>query len=101
MRRVSQPAVLSLLNNEDIEGLLASGAPADEYESEAAMIAQAVERLTEDELDLERVTRIVADVCGQMFGPFGDDDLRLRWPGYQRVAKRIIQGGQSGKAERP
>jgi hypothetical protein len=92
MSRVSQPAVLLILNNEDIEGLLATGAPADEYETEAEMIAQLVDRLAEHEVSLDRVTGIVAGVCGRMFGPFDEDELHRRRPGYRRVARQIVEG---------
>ena len=91
MNTLSQRMVLSLLNSEDIEGLLAAGAPTDEYETEAAMITELLGGLSEGEWDLDRVTTIVADVCGQMFGPFAEDELNRRLPGYRRLARLIVQ----------
>jgi hypothetical protein len=92
MRRIAASAVLLVLNNEDIEGLLAAGAPADEYGTEAQMITQSLDGFPEHELSVERVTAIVADVCSRMFGPFDENELSRRLPGYRRVAKRIVDG---------
>jgi hypothetical protein len=99
MSRLSQSVVLSLLKEEDLEGLQAAGAPADEYETEAAMIAQLVEEVPRGDMNLDRVTKIVADVWWQMFGPFDEDALGRRWPGYQRVARRMVQAQAHGKTE--
>lgn len=90
MTRMTTTAILSVLNEEDIEGLLAAGAPADEYEAEAQMIAEALARLGQHELVLDRVMAIVTDVCSRMFGPFDEEQVRRRQPVYRRVVQRIL-----------
>lgn len=89
MRR-SCTTVLLVLNAEDIEGLLAAGAPADEYETEARLISEALEHLPDDDALIDRVTAIVTEVWNRMFGPFRDEEMRRRVPVYRRVAKAII-----------
>lgn len=90
--RTTSAAVVAALNHEDVEGLLAVGAPRDEYETEARLIAEAVERLPDTDFAVERVTAIIADVCNRMFGPFREDEMRTRAPVYRRVAERIVGG---------
>lgn len=92
MSRIPQSAVLLVLSNEDIEGLLAAGAPADEYGTEAQMIARLLDGLAEHEFSVDRVTGIVAEVCGRTFGPFDESEVSKRLPGYRRVARRIVEG---------
>ena len=90
--RTSSTTVVRALNDEDVEGLLAAGAPGDEYEAEARLIAEALEHLPETDFVVDRVTLIVADVCNRMFGPFNDDEMRARSAVYRRVAERIVGG---------
>jgi hypothetical protein len=88
--KISVFAVLAVLNEEDVEGLQALGACADEYDAEAQMIAAAVAQLGPNDLVPDRVLEIVADVCSRMFGPFDEEQLRRRQPVYSRVAERIL-----------
>jgi hypothetical protein len=90
--RTTSTAVVRALNDEDVEGLLAVGAPGDEYEAEARLIAEALERLPDTDFVVDRVMATVADVCNRMFGPFNEDELRTRSPVYRRVAERIVGG---------
>lgn len=78
----------------DIEGLLEMGAPTDEYDREARMIAQKIadEALRSDStpLTLDEVTAIVRDVWVEMFGPYDVEDLARRTVGFEAVARRIV-----------
>jgi hypothetical protein len=89
--RINEAAVHRILDEEDIEGLVASRTPADEYEPEVARISGALGWLSEPEFVRQRVAQIVADVWHQMFGPFDDEQRRRRELLYQRVASRILQ----------
>jgi hypothetical protein len=91
MTNIAATTVLRILNEEDIEGLLAVGAPHDEYEAEARLIIDELDRRPSRELDLDDVTTVVTNVCNQMFGPFDDEELGRRVPVYRRVAKRIVE----------
>lgn len=79
-----------VLNDEDIEGLLGAGAPSDEYESEAQMIAKAITQASESELTEELLTTVVRSTWVEMFGPFSDEQLRKREAAFQRVARRVL-----------
>ena len=70
-----------LLKFEDIEGLLSCGAPEDEYESEAEMIAdqigEAEQRASNGKISREEAACIVGAVWKKMFGR-SDHQLTLR-----------------------
>ncbi len=90
--RTTSTAVVRALDDEDVEGLLAVGAPGDEDQVEGRLIAEALERLPDTDFVVERVMVIVADVCSRMFGPFNEDEMRTRSLVYRRVAERIVGG---------
>lgn len=80
-----------ILSEEDVEGLLAIGAPADEYSGEAEAIAAAFQQGavgTPSELD---VLSIVQAVWARFFGPFSEEEMRNRLPSLGRVARRILE----------
>ena len=89
----SLATVQRILDEEDLEGLLAMGAPKDEYETEAQMIANALAGLTPEQLTLERVTHVVSAVWEQEFGPFEGEFARKLVPICRRVAERILREG--------
>ena len=84
-------AVQRTLDEEDLEGLLAMGAPRDEYEPEARRIANAIGHLTPEQLTLERVMHVVSEVWEREFGPFSGDSARQLLPLCRRVAERILR----------
>jgi len=90
MTQVTSDSVLRILTEEDVEGLLAVGAPPDEYDSEAAMIAQAVIRLGDAATTENAVLEVVTEVCTRMFGPFDAEQVRQRRDTYVRIARRIF-----------
>jgi hypothetical protein len=79
-----------LLRHEDIEGLLSMGAPDEEYESEAEMIA---DRIGEAEMKAsvtrQDVESIVASVWKEMF-ELSDEDMRLRRDAFATIAARLV-----------
>jgi hypothetical protein len=82
-----------LLRHEDIEGLLRLGAPSDEYESEAKMIADRIDE-TERKTPGHRITRseaevIVAAIWNVMFG-LSDEDMSQRKDAFASIAARLL-----------
>jgi len=80
-----------LLRLEDIERLLSIGAPDDEYESEAKMIADRVveHQASGGEIATEEVASIIAGVWKEMF-ELSDDELLLRREAFHSIAARLI-----------
>ena len=82
-------AVRGILTEEDVEGLMQAGAPPDEYEAEAALIAGRIARLPQV-VDEVSVLEIVTEECLRSFGPFDSDQLARRRETYARIARRIL-----------
>ncbi len=82
-----------LLRFEDIEGILSIGAPRDEYESEAEMIAdrigEAEQRACDGKITREEAASIVAAVWKEMFA-LSDDQLLLRREAFDSIAARLV-----------
>ena len=84
--------IKAVLDREDIEGLLAIGCPADEYDGEATLIESRVAQATnfgETKLDLRQVQSIVAEVWNDRFGPFSQGELEKRQPAFAVAARDI------------
>jgi len=84
--------IKAALDHEDIEGLLASGCPGDEYNSEASLIESAIAEITDfwkKPITIEQCERIVIDVWIKQFGPFKTEDLEMRGPSFSSVARKI------------
>jgi hypothetical protein len=82
--------VQRILNREDIEGLLALGAPDDEYETEARTIAKEFTP-EKDPLSEEAIAEMVRKVWIQAFSPLSDDGLKKRSPAFYRVARSLLE----------
>lgn len=87
--RVDIRDLLATLNQEDVESLLEAGAPTDEYEPEASMIAEAVSTIPDHLVSETAVTVAIAQVWGKMFS-LGPSELALREPAFTRIAKRLV-----------
>ncbi len=84
--------IKAALDSEDIEGLLATGCPSDEYDGEASLIESEIAKVTsfgEKPLGFEQCERIVIDVWIRKFGPFKKEDLQMRGPAFSSVARKI------------
>jgi len=81
-------SIKNILCEEDIEGLIKLGAPADEYNSEAKEIEAAMSRLG-DKCSEEQVVQVLEHVWKGFFD-LGTEDIELRRDAFQRVARRIV-----------
>ena len=74
---------------EDIEGLIAQGAPADEYDAEAEAISLKLADLHADEYTLPNLTITITIVWATAFHLDGDS-INLRMPAFQNVARALL-----------
>jgi hypothetical protein len=84
--------VKAVLDHEDIEGLLASGCPADEYDGEASLIESEIAKATDfgnKNVSVAQCERIVIDIWIRQFGPFKREDLEMRSAAFAAVAEKI------------
>lgn len=84
--------IKSALDGEDIEGLLALGCPKDEYDGEASLIESGIAKVTDfgkTKADAKQIEEIISRVWNDRFGPFDDEELKKRQPGFASAAKRL------------
>lgn len=74
-----------VLSEIDVEGLLAMGAPRDEYSVEARAIEDLVSR-SHAEISEEELVAIISSVWERYFGPFSTEELASRSRNFSRVA---------------
>jgi UDP-N-acetylmuramoylalanine-D-glutamate ligase len=79
----------SILQTEDVEGLIALGAPADEYSCEAKDINAALVKLSDDQLTEANIIAVIALVWAKYFG-LSSEDIAKRMQAFQRIAHRLI-----------
>ena len=85
-----QCQINQVLRDEDIEGFIGLGAPPDEYESEADMIAGAIASEDQSKLTEGRITDVIRTVWAKMFGPFSEEELGKREDAFRRVARCVL-----------
>jgi hypothetical protein len=88
--RITLAEVEAVLRNEDIEGLVESGAPRDEYDSEAREIAGALASLSSGEFTETNITAIIALVWAKSFNR-SEPEIRQRIPAFQRIAHLLCK----------
>lgn len=84
---MNSTALKQLLREADIEGLIADGAPADEYDSEADIVMSALTQSTG-----RTVSDVVSLLAAAWTRSFALDEaaLQLRLPQLQNVAARLL-----------
>lgn len=87
---ISASQIETVLQEEDIEGLLAFGSPKDEYSSEAIRMADNINGVPPDLRTESHVSRVVMKVWDEMFGPFGAEDLAKRSPVLRNVVQKLM-----------
>ena len=85
----SASTVATALREEDIEGLIASGAPADEYATEAKQIASALTALKSNQLNAATVSSVIALVWAKSFNRSAEE-IKQRIPAFQHIAERLL-----------
>ena len=83
-----QKEIQKILNREDVEGLLALGAPENEYDPEAKLITNAIEA-GEVQLREEDLNMFLQQVWGQKFGPYSPGEMQSRHEVLRRIAREI------------
>jgi hypothetical protein len=88
--QITVSGIDNILIPEDIEGFIEMGAPADEYQDEAAQIAAAIAALGAEEFSEENILAIVSLVWMKSFG-LDEEDMALRLPALRRVTQAIVR----------
>ena len=82
-------AINTILQKEDVEGLIAQGAPHDEYAHEAKEIADAVMSLNQDQQTETNVVAIISLVWAKSFNRSAEE-IKKRIPTFQHIAQQLL-----------
>lgn len=77
------------LRESDIEGLIAGGAPADEYEGEAEMIAAAIGALPPADFTHENVVEIITYIWADSFD-LDEEAMARRQDALEKLAAIVL-----------
>lgn len=78
-----------ILQEIDIEGLIESGAPSDEYISEAEAINSSIQRLQSSEMTIENIELVISTIWKENFN-LDASGLKTRKASINTLAKRIL-----------
>lgn len=87
--QITVSSIDNILIQEDIEGFIEAGAPADEYQDEAAQIAASIARLAEADFLEENILAIISLIWIKSF-ELAEKDVALRLPALRRVTRAIL-----------
>jgi hypothetical protein len=82
-------SVNDLVTEQDVEGFIADGAPADEYESEVEEVFAALLPLPAEEATKDRILAILEQTWKKNFS-LSDDALKQRRPALEKIVERIL-----------
>ncbi len=86
---ITAAQMLSILNEEDFEGLLALNFPEDEYMAEAREIATLLNSAKYDNPDEQVIAKVVMDVWSHMFGPFMHEEKERRAEALASITRKV------------
>lgn len=87
--------IRDVLNREDVEGLMAVGAPEDEYDAEAELIRQAIED-GQVKLRAEELNELLQGIWQKMFGPFSEEEIKQRQAALEKVSRQLVGACSNG-----
>jgi len=89
MMNIDLDSINDLVTEQDVEGFIADGAPADEYEGEIEEVFAALKELPAEEATQERIVAVLQQTWRKNFS-LSDAELAQRGPGLQKIAERIL-----------
>jgi hypothetical protein len=88
--KVDYAAISELFRLHDIDGLISSGAPDDEYEPEVERIVTTLENLSREQASVTAIADIFAAVWAQMFGG-SEEQMRRRRFDFDEIAEKVMR----------
>jgi len=83
-------SIQELVATADVEGFIADGSPADEYETEAELIFNAVENFPTNDLIPQHILPILESIWAKSF-ELKEDEIAKRGPALQSLADQIAR----------
>jgi hypothetical protein len=87
--KIDLDSVNDLVTEQDVEGFIADGAPADEYEGEVEELFSALLALPAEEATTEGIVAILEQTWQKNFR-LSEEALKQRRPAFERIVERIL-----------
>jgi hypothetical protein len=87
--KIDLDSVQDLVTEQDVEGFIADGAPADEYEGEVEEVFAALHALPAEEATQDRILAILEETWKKNFS-LSDEALKQRRPALKKIVERIL-----------
>jgi len=87
---VDEESVEELFTTHDLEGLIADGAPADEYEPEMEQLIAALAQIPTGESSQSKIVAILANIWRTDFSST-EDRLKALRPGFESLANTLLE----------
>ncbi|MGH1455830.1 MAG: hypothetical protein ACRBDI_03525 [Alphaproteobacteria bacterium] len=87
--RISQEDLNLMIMQVDPEGLIAHGAPSDEYTMESRVFVKALSALSEGEITKENILLLLSEIWKESFR-LDDDALQMRLPSLLTIVDSIM-----------
>jgi hypothetical protein len=87
--QIDLDSVNDLVTEQDVEGFIAHGAPADEYEGEVEEVFAALHALPAAEATRDRILTILEETWTRNFS-LSDEALMQRRPALEKIVERIL-----------
>ncbi|SFS14585.1 hypothetical protein SAMN05421771_2562 [Granulicella pectinivorans] len=87
---VDEESVEELFTTHDLEGLIAEGAPADEYEPEMEQLIEALAQIPTGEASQSKIVAILTDIWRKDFSAT-EDHLEALRPGFEALADTLLE----------
>jgi hypothetical protein len=88
---VDYESIDELFRMYDVEGLISSGAPDDEYEPEVERIFAALEALPRERATTTTLIEMFEEVWKQMFSVTEEEEMAKRRPDFEQIAEKVMQ----------
>jgi hypothetical protein len=88
--KVDYEAISEIFRLYDIDGLISSGAPDDEYEPEVERIVLELEKLSRQQASAPIIAGIIAAVWEQMIAG-SEEQMQRRRFGFDEIAEKVMR----------
>jgi hypothetical protein len=87
---VDEESIEELFTTTDLEGLIADGAPADEYEPEMEQLIEALAQIPTGEASQSKIVDILTGIWRTDFSA-SEDRLEALRPGFESLANTLLE----------
>ena len=81
--------IKDIFHDADIEGLIANGAPNNEYDSEALEALRAISALRQEKVTEDNLAAVIGLIWARSFNR-DENEMKMRLPAIHRIAQKLL-----------